>query len=200
MSLVASDKLISRPWGWEGICPQACLVQNQPLQSILKYISGGTDNNHISTQNGQWSYGAMEPLGWFRCLLWPEWTASVQLIHNCLFFFSRGDVWEYKTLRGIRSAKMGMTGTSMEGFISCRWQIWCYMANQYKTMLWGYWQQPGTAAVHVSDNRSSEISVSRNIHTCLVTVSHPQEVEDVKICYSALGVWEFWFSSTHAAL
>lgn len=100
MSLVASDKLISRPWGWEGICPQACLVQNQPLQSILKYISGGTDNNHISTQSGQWNYGAIRLIQMSAMTRMDNINPPDPNKH-CLCFWSGCDVQEYKTFEKV---------------------------------------------------------------------------------------------------
>lgn len=68
---------------------------------------------------------------------------------------------------------MGMTGTSMERFISCKWQIWCCTASQFKTMFQDYYQQSGTAAVHVSDSGSSEDSVSRTIYTHMLGDNQP---------------------------
>lgn len=66
-------------------------------------------------------------------------------------------------------------------------------------MLQDYQQQP--AAVYMSDSRSSEASVNRTIYTHMLGDYHPpQKAEDMKICYSALGVWEFSFNSMHATL
>lgn len=116
----------------------------------------------------------MEPLGWFRCLLWPEWTTSVHLILINSVYVSDLDVM-YGNVKPLKKwgAEMGMTDASMEGFISCKWQIQCYIANQFKTMLQDYYQQPGPAAVHVSDSGSSEASVNRTRHTHMLGDNQP---------------------------